>query len=95
VVAHVELGIVFPGRKVDIVQRGGDTLQIPGNEGELRFDKLYATVKRDHTLKYTDGRYVNRLALAFEIQEKSVSGGERIWVANISHEGALPYLAGC
>ncbi len=46
VVADVEGWVVFPGRKANIKERGHHSLEVAGNQRQLRLDKLDASFER-------------------------------------------------
>ena len=76
--ADVEGWVVFPARKANIKRRGHHTLEVAGNQRQLRLDKLDASLERDLTLKHADTGHVEGHALAFEMEENGVTPGKAV-----------------
>ena len=82
--SDIEVSIVFPAGEADIKRRRYNTLQVAGNQRQLRFDKLDAFIEMDLAFKHADAGHIKGHAIAFEMEEDSVAPGKAVTMLSSS-----------
>src|SRR5271166_593696 len=86
--ADIESWIVFPAWQAKVKRREHHSLEVAGNQRQLRLDKLDACFERYLALKHAYRGNVEGHALAFEVEKYCVAPGKAVISIIALHDGS-------